>query len=220
MPLPSTSDVSFERYSDADLLNVILQTPARANARADAPSTTPGRDLMERFGALYHLPRRDPRELAAIPGIGPSKAQRLSATIELHRRLAAGRCDDPVYIRRPADAAMRYGPWLRDQPTEVFQVVLLNAAQRVIRDVVVSTGGLSMAVVEPRSIFRQAILENAASLICLHNHPSENPRPSTEDVRITGRLVDAGDLLGIPVQDHIIIAGNAFTSFADEGLLR
>ena len=86
-------------------------------------------------------------------------------------------------------------------------------------DYTVSQGGLAASIVEPRAVFRKAILENAAAVICLHNHPSGNPEPSREDIRITRQLVAAGKLMGIPVHDHLIIAGATFTSFAERGLM-
>jgi DNA repair protein RadC len=98
-------------------------------------------------------------------------------------------------------------------------VVLLNTANRVIEDYTVSVGGLASSVVEPRAVFRRAILRNAASLICLHNHPSGNPRPSREDIRITRQLVRAGRIMGVTVQDHLIIAGREYTSLAERGLI-
>jgi DNA repair protein RadC len=119
----------------------------------------------------------------------------------------------------PADVADVYGPLMRDLDKEVFKVVHLNTANMILGDYTVSEGGLSSSVVEPRGVFEQAILDDAAAVICLHNHPSGNPEPSREDVRITRQLVEAGETMGIPVHDHIIIAGTEHTSLAERGVV-
>ncbi len=108
---------------------------------------------------------------------------------------------------------------VRDLRKEVFKVLLLNRANRLIKEVSVSEGTLDASIVHPRDVFREALLEPAAAVILIHNHPSGNPSPSEEDLRITRQLVEAGRLLGIKVLDHIILAGNTHRSLADEGLI-
>jgi DNA repair protein RadC len=98
-------------------------------------------------------------------------------------------------------------------------VVHLNTANVITDDYTISEGGLAASIVEPRAVFQRAVLENAAAVICLHNHPSGNPEPSREDVSITRQLVEAGRLMGIPVHDHIIIAGDRYTSLVERGLM-
>ena len=115
--------------------------------------------------------------------------------------------------------AKHYLPLFRDLKKEVFKVILLNRANRLIREVPVSEGTLDASIVHPRDVFKEAILEPAAGVILIHNHPSGNPAPSEEDLRITKQLVEAGRLLGIKVYDHIILAGDHYQSLADEGLM-
>ncbi len=141
------------------------------------------------------------------------------AAFEIGRRVESQRGGERVQVRTPADVAAVYGPLMRDLKREVFKIVLLNTANYVIGDETVSEGGLAASIVEPRGVFRRAILENAAAVICLHNHPSGNPEPSREDIRVTRQLVEAGKLMGIPVHDHLIIAGNGYTSLAERGLM-
>ena len=124
-----------------------------------------------------------------------------------------------VRVHSPEDVAAVYGPLMRDLKREVFRVVMLNTANVVVGDYTVSEGGLAASIVEPRAVFQQAVLDNAAAIICLHNHPSGNPEPSREDVRITRRLAEAGRLMGIPLHDHLIIAGTGFTSLAERGVI-
>ena len=108
---------------------------------------------------------------------------------------------------------------LRDLRHEVFKVLLLDNANHLLRDADISVGILNCSLVHPREVFRVAIVEPAAGIIVLHNHPSGNPEPSGEDIQITRQLVDAGKIIGIPVHDHLIIAGQNYTSFAEKGLI-
>ncbi|MGA0255479.1 MAG: JAB domain-containing protein, partial [Rhodothermales bacterium] len=122
-------------------------------------------------------------------------------------------------FRSPADVFREYAPIMSDLRREVFRVVLLNTGHVRISDFVASEGGIASSIVEPRLIFRRAILEHAAAVICIHNHPSGNPEPSREDVAVTRQLVRAGAHLGIPLRDHVIIAGDTYTSLAERGLV-
>ena len=108
---------------------------------------------------------------------------------------------------------------VRDLRKEVFKILLLNRANRLIKEVTISEGTLDGSIVHPRDVFREALLEPAAGVILLHNHPSGNPTPSEEDLSMTKQLVEAGRLLGIKVYDHIIMAGESYRSLADDGLI-
>ncbi len=130
----------------------------------------------------------------------------LGAAFEIGRRVESQRGGERVQVASPEDVAAVYGPLMRDLKKEIFKVVFLNTANRIVGDYTVSEGGLAASIVEPRAVFQQAILENAAAIICLHNHPSGNPEPSREDIRITRQLVEAGKLMGVPVHDHLISA--------------
>jgi DNA repair protein RadC len=108
---------------------------------------------------------------------------------------------------------------MRDLTSEVFKIVFLNTANVIIGDETVSEGGLSAAIVEPRAIFRSAIGRNAAAIIALHNHPSGNSEPSRADIKITRQIASAGEVMGIPLHDHLIIAGTNHTSLAERGVI-
>ena len=108
---------------------------------------------------------------------------------------------------------------MRDLQQEIFKVLLLDSANHLRGDETISLGILNSALVHPREVFRRAILEPAASIILLHNHPSGNPEPSSEDIQVTRQLCEAGKIMGIPVHDHIIIAQDSYASFAERGLL-
>ena len=140
-------------------------------------------------------------------------------TFELGRRIAAAPRSERVRISSPDVVAALFQPMLRDRTQEVFMVLLLDSANNLLRDVTVTTGLLNSSLVHPREVFRPAILEPAASIILLHNHPSGNPEPSAEDVAVTRQLSEAGKLFGIPVHDHVIVTPGGYTSFAERGLL-
>ncbi len=170
-----------------------------------------------RHRSLRNLSALDIDELRAAEGVGPARGARLVASFEIGRRIEASSREKSPVLRCPTDVAAHYAPSMRDLHREIFRVVLLNSSSRVIRDFTASEGGLAASIVEPRIVFRRAILCHAASMICLHNHPSGNLEPSVEDLRITRQLVAAGRLIGVEVRDHIIIAGDGYTSLAERG---
>jgi DNA repair protein RadC len=173
---------------------------------------------LDKFSDLNQVSRREVKEvIKEVPGIGQAKALQLAAAFEIGRRIESQVFEPQPTITTPADIARIYAPRLRDAKKEEFWIVLLNTANKVIGDQKVSEGGLRSSIVEMRGVFQKAILENAASIVCLHNHPSGNLEPSPQDISVTKQLVDAGKLMGIRVQDHLIIAGRGFTSLAERG---
>lgn len=175
-------------------------------------------DLSE--GRLPELARIDAGVLVGIPGIGPAMAARIVAAIELGKRVGSARTrqDDP--ISGPGDVHDIFAPALAHLAHEEFHVLLLNAQNIPICQRQVTRGILDASLIHPREVFRDAIVLRAAGLILVHNHPSGNPEPSAEDLKVTRQLSAAGDQLGIPVLDHIIVAGGTFSSLAGRGCLR
>ncbi len=204
--------------SDAELIALIFGTGTRTKA-GPLSAVELGRALLRTYSSMHRLSLRDVKELMQVTGIGPAKAVQLIAAFEIGRRAEAQRSGERVQVNSPADVAKVFAPSMRDLPREVFKVVLLNTANVIMGDFNASEGGLAASIVEPRLVFKRAILEDAAAVICLHNHPSGNPEPSREDIRVTRQLIDAGKLMGIPVHDHLIIAGTTYTSFAERGLM-
>jgi len=205
--------------SDAEVLALLLGSGTQTSD-GSLSAVELGRALLQAYGSMHAIAQRKPKELTRTRGVGPAKAARLTAAFEAGRRVESQRAqDERVQVTCPADVADVYGPLMRDLDKEMFRVVHLNTANVIIDDYVVSEGGLSSSVVEPRGVFEQAILDDAAAVICLHNHPSGNPEPSREDIRITRQLVEAGDTMGIPVHDHLIIAGPEHTSLAERGVI-
>ena len=136
---------------------------------------------------------------------------------ELTKRRYRGKT--PKEIRGPEDVVSLVGPKLRREKRENFIVLLLNASHEVLCVETVSVGSLNASIVHPREVFRSAVIQSAASVVLVHNHPSGDPEPSEEDLSITKRLVEAGDLLGIGVLDHVIVAGRGIVSFRSRQLL-
>jgi DNA repair protein RadC len=200
--------------TEAELLGILLGKGTRKKTAIDL-----ARELLDQYGSLQNLFSRSPSELTAIKGIGSAKAATLSSAFELVRRIQSQKDAGKSSFKRSSDVANHYLPLMRDLRKEVFKVLLLNRANRLIKEVTISEGTLDASIVHPRDVFREAILETASGILLIHNHPSGNSSPSEEDLRITKQLVEAGRLLGIKVYDHIILAGEDYRSLADEGLI-
>jgi DNA repair protein RadC len=198
--------------TDAELLGILLGKGMKKKTAIDL-----GRELLDQYESLLRLFSRSPAELMQVKGIGLAKAAILCAAFELVRRIQSRKGEARTSFKRSSDVANHYLPLMRDLRKEVFKVLLLNRANRLIREVLISEGTLDASIVHPRRSSGSS--SGARSVILLHNHPSGNSNPSEEDLRITKQLVEAGRLLGIKVYDHIILAGDSYVSFADQGLL-
>lgn len=207
-----------QALTEAELIALIFGHGTRTK-QGSFSAVQLGQALLRTYGSLGALAKKGRQQLERVTGIGPAKAAQLLAAFEIGRRVEAHAEGERLQVTGPADVAAAYGPRLRELKREVFMVVFLNTAGIVTGDAVISEGGLAASIVEPRAVFQRAVLENAASIVCLHNHPSGNPEPSREDVQITKQLVEAGKMMGIPVHDHLIIAGRSYTSLAERGLM-
>lgn len=167
-------------------------------------------------GSLRRLASADPGALERVSGVGAATAARILAALELGRRAASWSDDDEEAIRGPADVFRRMGPRLRDLTQEEFHALLLNTRHRVIREVAVTRGILDASLIHPREVFRLAVVEGAAGIILVHNHPSGDPTPSPEDRAVTRQLAEAGRALGIPVLDHVVVGDGEWRSAAGE----
>jgi DNA repair protein RadC len=200
--------------SDAELIALLLRTGNRgSNALAVAT------DLLDRHGGLQGLSRVSGDELGRSQGIGPAKSASLRAALEIGRRLAGRRLRAGALIRSPSDVYHHFHPNLRDAKQEHFLVILLDARHRVLRSEMISQGTLTASLVHPREVFRPALRNAAAALVLVHNHPSGDPTPSAEDREVTARLASAGEILGVRVLDHIVVAERGFCSLREQGEL-
>ena len=199
----------------AELLAILLGTGASGQDVLEL-----ARCLLEvSEGSLRHLARRPRAELLRLPGVGPTKAGRLIAALELGSRAAREERPPVSRIREPEDVVRLFDNRLRDLEVEEFHLLALDSQSQVLREVLITRGLLNSSLVHPREVFRAAIAEAAAGIIVVHNHPSGDPTPSAEDRAATKQLVSAGRLLDIPLYDHVIIAGDRFVSLATAGLL-
>jgi DNA repair protein RadC len=207
-----------DTLSEAQLLAIMLAT-------GDASSGQSALDLamylVRTFDGLRALDAASIAELCQIKGIGPAKATTIKAALELGKRLFGEPVQRHLKVTSPQDLVSYFQPRLQHLRKEVFKAVLLNTKHQMLKDVTVSEGSLSASLVHPREAFLPAIKESAAAVIFLHNHPSGDPTPSTEDKELTLRLVEVGQLIGISVLDHIIIGSGSpgYISFRDAGLL-
>jgi len=204
-----------EMLSRAELLAIILRT---GEATTGQSALDHGRALMTRFDDSFRrLEEASVQDLCAIKGIGPAKAAQIKAALEIAKRFAQEEIKKGEQFRSSADVFNHYREHLGSLKKEEFHVLLLDAKNRKIKDVRVSEGSLTSSLVHPREVFNPVIRESAAAVILIHNHPSGDPLPSQEDLQITRRLRDIGEVMGVQVLDHLIIGKGKYVSFVDDG---
>ncbi|WP_283246416.1 DNA repair protein RadC [Paenibacillus sp. Marseille-Q4541] len=200
--------------SHAELLAILLRTGTRQESAIHVAQR-----ILTEAGSLRSLVDLSIDELIQIKGIGPAKAIQLKAGIELGQRLAQARLPVKPTIRNPRDAAELLMEQLRYLQKEHFVCLFLNTKNHVIAQETLSMGSLNASIVHPREVFRAAIKCSSASIVCAHNHPSGDPTPSPEDIQLTRRLLEAGEIVGIEVLDHVIIGDGKFVSLKEQGFI-
>lgn len=205
--------------TNAELLALIIRTGDTATGKS---AIDLGRDIISHFGEnLRELGSADISEITAIKGIGPAKATGIKAAFTLSARFQARKLEHLDRFTSPRQVFDYFHHEFRDSRKEYFLVLLLDGKNRIIRRVQVSEGSLNQSIVHPREVFIPAVKESAAAMILVHNHPTGDPAPSPEDIAITRRLKEAGEIMGIKVLDHIIVGDgeDAYLSFVERGLL-
>ena len=201
--------------SEAELLAILVQTGTREKSAMDL-----GLELLAKCkGNLQELGRLSLRDLMRIKGIGEAKAVILLSALELGRRRHAAKSLEKPVVTSSHGVARYLQTLFADYEHEIFAVLFLNRANRINHWEVVSSGGMSGTVADPRVILRKALEEKAVSLILCHNHPSGNLRPSVADKDLTTKIREASRFFDIMLLDHIIVSQEGYFSFADEGLL-
>jgi DNA repair protein RadC len=200
--------------SDAELLALIIGSGTGGVTAVDV-----AKRLIIEHEDLSGLASATEGELVRMKGVGPARGARILAAFELGRRVEAGGVGMRSRIQTPGEVFRMYGPILRGLRREIFKVLLLDSGNKLIRDATVSEGTLNASLVHPREVFKAAVDHLAAGIILVHNHPSGEPNPSAEDKKITSQLVRAGEVMGIPILDHVIIAPDRFFSFSEAKLL-
>ncbi len=163
--------------------------------------------------------RATSKELAAVFDLGPTRAARIEAAFELGRRVALARTDTRPRFVNSLQIFRFVEPQLRGIQQEVFEVLVLDARNRLLRRERISLGTLTGSLVHPREVFRVALKVGACAIVLVHNHPSGDPSPSPEDLQVTDRLKRAGELIGVRVLDHVIVGDGRYVSLADRGHL-
>lgn len=204
-----------EALSKAELLAILI----RSGNRQESALGLAQKLLAKADQDLAALSRLSIKEMRKINGLGEVKAITIVAALELGRRRQASTLQEKPYIRNSKDAANLLNPLLADYRHEVFMVLFLNQSNKVTFHKIISSGGITGTVADPKIIFREALEHDAVKLVLCHNHPSGELRPSQEDVSLTKRLRDAALLLDMKIIDHLIVSARGYYSFADEGLL-
>lgn len=206
-----------QALSNAELLAILLRTGTRQE-----PVVSLAQRILKQFegAGLSALAAVKPQELSKVKGVGAAKAVAVMAAIELGTRLHSQAAAERSVIRSPQDAAELMMARLRYEPREHFMALLLSTKNHIIATPVISVGSLNASIVHPRELFREAIRYSAASVILIHNHPSGDPAPSQEDIALTKKLAEAGQLLDIAVLDHVIIGDNRYVSLKEKGIIQ
>jgi DNA repair protein RadC len=198
-----------DALATTELLALVLGT-------GDAPGLA--EELLIRFGSLHQLARANKAQLLKVRGIGDAQAGRLAATLELSRRLQEPPAEERPRIITPADGANLLLPRMRHLEQEELWVILLDTRNRVMKIAEIYKGSLNSSVVRTGEIFRPAIEMAAAAIIVAHNHPSGDPSPSPEDIRVTKQIAQAGKVLDIELLDHLVLGVQGFTSMKERGI--
>jgi DNA repair protein RadC len=198
--------------SDAELLAILLGAGRQGHNVLDL-----ARDLLGRVGDLRSLALCGEAELCALSGIGPARAATIQAALEVGRRATGSRPERGRFLGNAADVWTHYRAKLGLAQVEEFWMLALDARHRLLFEMCVARGSLTGVEVHPRDVFRTLIRGAAASVIFCHNHPSGDPTPSRQDLDLTERLKQVGELCGIAVLDHIVVASEGFVSLASRG---
>lgn len=202
-----------DRLSTPELLALLL-----GRGIAGESVVVTAQRLMKHFGSLKGIYEATLEQLTEVRGIGTAKAAQILAAFELAKRVDKdGSSDKKSVIKTPEDAAALLGGRLSEKKKEYFLAILLDTRGRHIRTAEISIGSLDTSIVHPREVFKEALAASAATVIFVHNHPSGDTEPSDDDISLTKRLADAGNIMGIDVIDHLIIGGGDFRSLKREG---
>jgi len=204
-----------DSLSDSELVAILL-----GNGTREKSAVSLAREILA-LGKnnLQELGRLTINELMSVKGIGPAKAVTIAAALELGRRRQSGAALDKILVRESKDIALYLQSRFSDLSYEIFAVLFLNRSNRINHFEVISQGGITGTVADPRIILKKALEEEAVSIILCHNHPSGSLRPSRADEELTQKIKEAARFLDIKVLDHIIVSELGYFSFADEGMI-
>jgi DNA repair protein RadC len=215
-PREKLLELGARALSDTELLAIVLRT---GNASTGESAIDHARFLLRLFNGLKGLDDASSGEIGTVKGIGPAKIAQIKACLEIAKRLGNHKWQAGEPLHSSEDVFRHFRDSLEKEKRELFYVVLLNNKNRKIREVKVSEGSLTASLVHPREVYNPVIRESAAAVIFVHNHPSGDPAPSQEDIEITRRLKEVGEVMGVRVLDHVVVGHDRYFSFSDRGLL-
>jgi len=201
--------------SDAELIAILISSGSREESAVDLSK----RILKNTSDNLIELSKLSIAELMKFKGIGEAKAISIIAALELGKRRRESEAMAKNKITSSRDAYEILQSDLTDLPHEEFWIMLLSNANKLIRKICISEGGYTGTVADPKKIFKLALEQNACSVVLAHNHPSDNLKPSEQDIKLTKKLVESGKFLDLKVIDHLIVGDTSYFSFADNGLI-
>jgi DNA repair protein RadC len=201
-----------ESLSTQELLAIILRTGTKNESVLQLSN-----QILKHFDGLRMLMNASIEEMISIKGIGVTKAIQLIASFELGKRINRLQFEDRYSVKSPDDCAKYMMDEMRFLQQEHFVCLYLNTKNQIIARETIFIGSLNASIVHPREVFKEAFRRSAASIICLHNHPSGDPAPSREDIDVTKRLVECGKIIGIELLDHIIIGEHKYVSLKEKG---
>lgn len=202
--------------SDIELLAILLRTGTTSKSVLHLAEDVLAQYKDKGLAAVIHM---SPQEIASIHGVGLAKAATVVAAVELGRRLSERAAQTIEKVEGPEDVARYVIPSLRFEQKEHFLAMFLDIRNRILALSTISVGSLTASIAHPREVFREAIRYSAAGVILVHNHPSGDPAPSREDIQLTKQMMKAGEILGIPVLDHVVVAGDNFLSLKEANCL-
>ena len=212
-PRERLRDQGASYLSNSELLAILLRTGTQSENAIRLAER-----LLVQIGGLEGLMRASYAELCALHGIGEAKVSQVKAALEIGRRLSSLQPEDRVTVRSPGDAANILMMDMAYLEQEHFRVILLNTRNQVLSMPLLYQGNVHTSVVRVGEVFREAVRQNAVAIIPVHNHPSGDPTPSTEDVKVTKEMVDAGRLLDVEVLDHLVIGRGKYVSLKEKRL--
>ena len=215
-PREKLLDKGAQALTEAELLAILLRN---GNASTGQTAIDQARFLLDKFDSLKGIDEASIPEITSVKGIGGAKAAQIKAALEIARRVGTRAWESGQPLRSSEDVFNHFRDVLAKEKREFFYVVLLNNKNRKLRDVKISEGSLTSSLVHPREVYNPVIRESAAAVIFVHNHPSGDPAPSPEDIEITRRLKEVGEVMGVRVLDHVVIGHDRYFSFSDRGML-
>ena len=208
-PLNRLKQLSPQALSTAEILALILGTKDALDL---------AQELLQWAGSLMELARKSEAELRAFKGIGPTHVARIKASLEFGKRLIAEPNEERKRITSPTDAANHFMPLMQGLEQEHLMVLTLNTRNGILGTHTIYKGSLNSSIVRIAEVFKYAMRDNAAAIIIAHNHPSGDPSPSPEDIKVTRQLVQAGKLMDIDVLDHVVVGHQQYISLKERGL--